>query len=423
MGTFFRRCQVILILFVVSSSAWSRVEAPSSTSTFLHVYFLDVGQGDSILIMFPSGAAMLIDGGERLQGVKIAKYLSSLGLTSLDVVVATHPHADHIGGLITVLELFKVGLVIDSGQITSTKTFEDYLNIIDKKGIAFKIGREGDSLELDPNVKISILSPPTSLFTGTGSNLDDNSLVIKMVYRQVSFLFTGDIGSNVESRLTRFNIDVDVLKTAHHGGETSTSRGFLQATTPLVAIISVGAENPYGHPNRETLSRLASSDVTVYRTDQHGTVTISTDGYSFLVVTEKNAPAQAYTKWREKAFKVTLNTNSTVTDYQFRQSAKQISFKVSGQTDTIGFLTINIPTALLGPPYTLRFDGNPIQAEIHQTCCHALIKLNYTHSQHTVTINGATAIPDFPYPPIALTAATLTLLYVVKRGGRKWRRR
>ncbi|MEM2964344.1 MAG: ComEC/Rec2 family competence protein [Candidatus Bathyarchaeia archaeon] len=413
----------MLILFLAFSLTWFRVEAPSFPSTSLRVYFLDVGQGDSTLIMFPSGASMLIDGGERAEGAKVADFLSSMGLTSLDVVVATHPHADHIGGLVTVLELFKVGLVIDSGQITSTKTFEDYLNIIDKKNIAFKIGGEGDSLELDPSVRVSILSPPSSLYTGTGFDLDANSLVIKMVYGQVSFLFTGDVGSEVESHLTRFNIDVDVLKVAHHGSVAGTSRRFLQATTPLVALISVGAENPYGHPDQETLSRLASAGAAVYRTDRHGTVTVSTDGDSFLVSTEKMAPAQAYTKWRGKTFKVTLDTNSTVMDYQFQQSSKRISLKIYGQTGTMGFLTISLPIALLGPPYTLRFDGNPIQAEVHQTCRHASIKIKYTHSQHTLTITGATAIPDLIYPPIAFTAAILAFLYVFKKRGKKWGRR
>jgi beta-lactamase superfamily II metal-dependent hydrolase len=134
----------ILLLAVTLTGLMGFSEAAFSTSNlFLRVHFLDVGQGDSALILFPNGAAMLIDGGERSEGPRVAGYLESLGLTSLDVVVATHPHSDHIGGLITVLERFKVGLVVDSGQINPTKTFEDYLNTIDRRNIPFKIGRGG----------------------------------------------------------------------------------------------------------------------------------------------------------------------------------------------------------------------------------------------------------------------------------------
>ena len=407
----------ILLLAVTLTGLMGFSEAAFSTSNlFLRVHFLDVGQGDSALILFPNGAAMLIDGGERSEGPRVAGYLESLGLTSLDVVVATHPHSDHIGGLITVLERFKVGLVVDSGQINPTKTFEDYLNTIDRRNIPFKIGRGGDRLELDPSVQVSIISPPASPFKGTGSDLDANSLVLKIVYKRVSFLFTGDLGGDAESHLTGFDVDVDVLKVAHHGSSSSSSARFLQAATPIVAVISVGEGNPYGHPSRDTLERLISAGAAVYRTDLHGAVMVSTDGDSLLVSAERSMPAQAYTKWESQIFKVMLNTNSEISDYRFIQPAKEVRFTLSGETDTMGFLEVSLPIALIGPPYTVYFDGKPVEAEIHQTCCTASIKLTYKHSLHTVAVAGASAIPEIPAAPLTLTTtAALTLLYIRKR--------
>ncbi|MEM2122409.1 MAG: MBL fold metallo-hydrolase [Candidatus Bathyarchaeia archaeon] len=425
------------LTFLTVAAAYASTYASASVSTsgstpspdgFLRVYFLDVGQGDSALVSFPSGAAMLIDGSERSMGPRIVEFLRSLGLSSLDVVVATHPHSDHIGGLIAVLERFNVGLVLDSGQVNPTKTYEDYLNVIDERNIPFKVGREGTHLDLDPDVQVNILSPPAKLFKDTGSDLDANSLVLKMVYRQASFLFTGDIEGEVESHLTRFDVDVDVLKVAHHGGRNSCGSRFLKASTPLIAVISVGADNPYGHPNQGALDRLASAGATVYRTDLNGMVSVSTDGHSLLVSAERAAPVQAYTKWGRQAFRVTLNTSSKVSGYIFDQPAKQIRFNVSGETGTRGSLEVSLPTDLLGPPYTVYFDGEPVEAEIQQSYSTASIKIAYVHSWHMVTIAGASAIPEMPCTKMAVTsalalAAALTVLYTVKRRGRLWRRR
>ncbi|MEM3677059.1 MAG: ComEC/Rec2 family competence protein [Candidatus Bathyarchaeia archaeon] len=434
-----RRLVILLMVVMVDSTvltmaaAYASAPMPASgpalpSSGFLKVYFLDVGQGDSALVSFPSGAAMLIDGGEQSMGPRIVEFLRSLGLSSLDVVVATHPHSDHIGGLITVLERFNVGLVVDSGQVHPTRIFEDYLKVIDERNIPFRVGREGDRLDLDPEVQVIVMSPPAVPFKDTGSDLDANCLVLKVIYGRVSFLFTGDIGGEAESHLSRLEVDVDVLKVAHHGGRSSSGSRFLQAVTPLVAVISVGADNPYGHPSREVLDRLASAGAAVYRTDLNGGIEISTDGYSILVSAERGVPAQAYTKWEGQVFKVTLTSNSEISDYMFIQPARQIRFNVSGEAGTRGSLEVSLPTALLGPPYKVYFDGEPVEAEVDQAGPTASIRIEYTHSRHMITIAGASAVPEIPYPrmplmfALAVAAAALMLFYAA-RGRGVWRRR
>jgi beta-lactamase superfamily II metal-dependent hydrolase len=264
---------------------------PSSHN--LTMTFIDVGQGDSILVTLPNTKTLLIDGGEQGSFDKILSTLQEHGLSHIDVVVATHPHADHIGGLIDIINSVDVGQVLDSGQIHTTQTFEDFLVAIDNKHISLKSIRESDSINLDPAVKIDVLNPPASLVVGASdeSQFNDNSVVLKLKYGNFSALLTGDMQQTNEQRLVSENasaLDIDVLKAGHHGSSTSSSSAFLSAVTPEVVIISVGAGNTYGHPHQEAMDRiLAAGTKYVFMTDIDGTITLTTNGSSeYSIVTE-----------------------------------------------------------------------------------------------------------------------------------------
>jgi beta-lactamase superfamily II metal-dependent hydrolase len=268
------------------------IEQPSQNLT---ITFIDVGQGDSILVTFPDKKTLLIDGGERESSNAVLATLQKHGLSHIDVVVATHPHADHIGGLIDVINNVDVGQVLDSGQVHTTQTFEDFLDAIETKQISLESVKEGDSILLDPAVKVDILNPPVSLPNGVDNEagFNDNSVVLKLTYGTFSALLTGDMEQINEQRLVSENataLDVDVLKAGHHGSRTSSISTFLNAVKPVVVVISLDAGNTYGHPHQEALDRiLAAGNKYVVRTDIDGTITVTSNSSNhYSIVTEKS---------------------------------------------------------------------------------------------------------------------------------------
>lgn len=240
------------------------------------VHFIDVGQGDSIFIQTPS-QNILVDAGER--GDTVVNYLKSKKVSSLDLVISTHPHADHIGGLINVLQAIPVKEVIDPGVVHTTKTFEDYLTLIDEKDIKFTEGEAGLSRNLGDSAKLQVLHPSSP----SGSNLNDASIVVKLTYGKVSFLLAGDAEqASLKQILGRgYDLKSTILKVSHHGSKTGTSTAFLSAVAPKAAIIMAGKGNTYGHPHDEVLSMLANAKVNIYRTDLHGTIVITTNGQTY----------------------------------------------------------------------------------------------------------------------------------------------
>lgn len=272
----------LLSVLIIAVSA-----AAVSASEDLLVHFIDVGQGDSELLQF-AGKNMLIDAGDQDSGPGVTSYLRSHGVTSLNLVVATHPHSDHIGGLITVLNDFPVGQVLDSGQTHTSQTFENYLNLIDQKNIPFTVAERGQTIDLDPSLQIEVLSPPATLFSG---DLNQNSIVLMVTYCNVSFLFMGDAGIEAEDSIMAAGYDLqsDILKVGHHGSSSSSSSVFLSRVMPTSSIIEVGAGNDYGHPTQKTLNALSGIGSKVYRTDTNGNVEITTDGQTYTVTTEKQS--------------------------------------------------------------------------------------------------------------------------------------
>jgi competence protein ComEC len=260
--------------------------ATVSANENLSVHFLDVGQGDSIFLQF-NNKNVLIDAGDQDSGQTVESYLRSHGVSSLDLVVATHPHSDHIGGLITILNDIPIKQVLDSGQVHTTQTYENFLTLVDQKNIPFAVAERGQTIDLDPSLKIEVLSPQATPFP---SDLNQNSVVLKVTYNKISFLLAGDAGFEAEDSMAAgYDLKSTVLKVGHHGSSSSTGISFLSEVRPEVAVIEVGAGNAYGHPTSKTLSALQNTGSKVYRTDLDGNIVITTDGQSYSVSTGKQS--------------------------------------------------------------------------------------------------------------------------------------
>ena len=242
-----------------------------------------MGQGDAILIQTPNGQNILIDGGPDLQKInlELSKKLSFWDRT-IDLVVCTQPQADHVTGLVEVLERYKVKQVLESGVPYDSAIYQEWLRLVEDKGIEYNVARAGQEIDLGSGIKIEILNPPANLWEGTSHDVDNNGVVLKLTWSKLSFLFTADIREEVEFELIgqRANLESTLLKVAHHGSETSTSPQFLAAVDPEVAVISVGSDNPFGHPSPEVVERLTDGvgEDNVYRTDVDGTIEFITDG-------------------------------------------------------------------------------------------------------------------------------------------------
>jgi len=254
----------------------------ASSSGKMTVSFIDVGQGDSELIQSLSGKVMLIDAGPTATESKVVKYLQDQGISTIDVVVATHPHEDHIGGMSAVLNGFTVKQFIDSGYPHTTSTYENMLNLIDERNIPFRTVANGDTIAFDPAITVQVLNPQKT-FT---DDINQNSVVLKMTYGKISYLFTGDAGSDAENYYAGAVGDINILKVAHHGSNTSSGAYLLSQITPEVSVIEVGSVNSYGCPTSAALQRLQQAGSKVYRTDLNGTITITSDGYTYSVDTE-----------------------------------------------------------------------------------------------------------------------------------------
>jgi len=267
--------------FLVAILVWS--VALTTPDDKLHVSFLDVGQGDAILIQTPNSQDILIDGGPDPQKInlELSKKLPFWDRT-IDLVVCTQPQADHVTGLVEVLLRYKVKQVLEPGVPYDSAIYQEWCNLVEDKGIEYNIARAGHEIDLGSGIKMEVLNPPEGLFEGTSHDVDNNGVVLRLTWDKVSFLFTADIREEAEFELIgqRANLKSTVLKIAHHGSKTSSSQQFLAAVDPEVAVISAGADNPFGHPSPEVVERLIDrlGKDNVYRTDQDGTIEFITDG-------------------------------------------------------------------------------------------------------------------------------------------------
>jgi len=259
-----------------SAAVVATPQPPEKPAANLKVHFIDVGQGDCILIE-DGTSAMLIDAGNPENGPDIVSYIKKPGINRLDFAIATHPHADHIGGMADVINAFDIGKLIMPKVEHTTRTFENLLLTIRNKGLKITAPVPGTEYRLG-NTSFTILAPNSSSY----KNLNDYSVVVRLTYGSTSFLFTGDAEQTSEKEILAkgYNIKSDVLKVGHHGSKTSTTTRFLDAVSPRYAVICVGANNQYGHPAPETLSKLAERGIKVYRIDEAGTIIATSDGKS-----------------------------------------------------------------------------------------------------------------------------------------------
>lgn len=260
----------------------SKTASVPDNSPLLTAHYIDVGQGDSIFIELPNKKTMLIDAGESKYSKTVSQYIKALGYSKIDYLVATHPHSDHIGGLKGIINDFELDKIYMPDVVHTSKTYENLLLAISDKQKKITKAKAGVNISSSDNLSIDIVAPVKDKY----KSLNNYSVVIKIKYFNRSFLFTGDAESESEGEITA-DVKADVLKVGHHGSSTSTTQKFLDAVNPSYAVISVGKDNDYNHPNAETIKKLEKKGCTLLRTDKNGNIVIKTDGNSIDVSTQK----------------------------------------------------------------------------------------------------------------------------------------
>lgn len=258
----------------------------------LKVNFINVGEGDCILIEAPNKINILIDGGGTTQGdfdvgsKIVVPYLRRKGINEIDLLILTHPHLDHLEGLLPVLKEFKVGMVLDSGLLCDISAYKEFISLIQKKSIPYHKAKAGDNFVFSNNLEIFLLNPLYDSDFYDESDFNNASIVVKLFYKNADFLFTGDIEVTAEKKLLVWQniLQSDILKVGHHGSITSTNLEFLDKVDPRIAIITVG-KNHFGHPSQKIIERLEDGNIQIYRTDEDGTIIIRTNGQEYWIRT------------------------------------------------------------------------------------------------------------------------------------------
>ncbi|WP_442603694.1 ComEC/Rec2 family competence protein [Paenibacillus sp. KN14-4R] len=296
-----------LIMFVITcllafsvAGCSNQVIEPKSTQSDMHssakklkaeaagklgVFYLDVGQGSSQLLISPSGKTMLIDTGDVDKEQLMLNYMKEYDIKKIDVLVLSHAHADHIGTASAIIDQLDIGKIYMPKAGNTTKTYENVLKSIKNKGLKVSTAKAGITLDWDEKVKVQMLAPVQPSY----EDMNDTSAVVKVTYGATSFLFTGDAEKQSETDMLESKADLSatVLTVGHHGSSTSTSAAFLKEVNPKVAVIQVGAGNSYNHPTEAVLKRLDKKGVKVYRNDQNGTVSAVSDGKDVKWATER----------------------------------------------------------------------------------------------------------------------------------------
>lgn len=296
----------------------------------MKVHFIDVGQADAALIQYDD-KAILIDSGNWNANETVA-YLQSIGIKKIDLVVGSHPHADHIGQIDKVIDAFPVDEVWMSGGETTSNVFERVMSAIDEKGIGYDEPRAGDNYTIG-NLKIDILSPNN--LTG---DLNDDSIVMKLTYGGISFLFTGDAEKSAESTMVNSGqkIQSTILKVGHHGSDTSSTEAFVNAVNPKAAIISVGENSQYNHPNESVIDRYTKKDIDLYATNAHGTIIVTTNGKTYDINTNKDGTVKPGSKAKKQTKKKTNKTSEKPKQNTTKETKQKTEKKTEKKTESNG---------------------------------------------------------------------------------------
>jgi len=287
-GVFMKRriVSVILSCTLIAGIAYQvKVKDATAATKNLSAHFIDVGQGDAIYIKTANGDDIVIDAGNKAKGDIVVNYLKKLKVDDIEVLISTHPDADHVGGLDEVLNAFKVENVYAPNVSHTTQAFKDFLSAVKKQNLKIKPVTAGVKLNLK-GVSAEFVGP---VKTYAKSDLNNWSAVLRLVYNKNSFLFTGDAELQSEKDMINAKklLKADVLKVGHHGAKESSSQLFLDKVQPKIAVVGVGAKNSYGHPTNETLNRFKKYKTTIYRTDKNGSVVVTSDGSKITVKPEK----------------------------------------------------------------------------------------------------------------------------------------
>ncbi|MCB2289482.1 MBL fold metallo-hydrolase [Clostridium sp. CS001] len=265
----------LLLFVIITTGCSSTIKTNLNLENNIVTHFIDVGQGDCTLIQV-NNKNLLIDSGTPDSKESVIRYLKNNNIKNLDYVIATHPHDDHIGGMDSIIKNFVVGEFYAPKVTASTESFESMIGSLKNKGLKIKVAKSNIKLDLGPDTSCIMLSPNKLSYKDT----NNYSCVIKVSYKNSTYLFTGDMENLIEQELLNKGYDLksDVLKVAHHGSNSSTSQQFLNKVSPQIAVISCGVANIYGHPTKETLDKLKKVNCTVYRTDLDKNIILISDG-------------------------------------------------------------------------------------------------------------------------------------------------
>jgi competence protein ComEC len=278
---YFKMISSILLCFILSSCISQTTSKqfinhnPKYSTKELLVHFVDVGQGDSTLIQI-NNKNLLIDGGPSVNSENLVRYLRDQGVKKLDLIIATHPHEDHIGGLPSIIDNFSVESFYAPRKTADTEAFENLVRALKDKNLKINVAKAQMSLDLGDNVLINLISPLFSDY----EDINDYSVVLTLNFNSSRFIFMGDSEKLVENQLLEkgYDVSADVIKIGHHGSNSSSSNEFINKVSPQYAVISSGRENDYGHPHKETIDLLQKKNIKVYRTDLNNTIVFRSNG-------------------------------------------------------------------------------------------------------------------------------------------------
>ena len=280
-----RKIKYFVLIIFLGTTIWTwSVVFEQASDGILEITFFDVGQGDGIFIQTPNDKQILIDGGPDNSILEKLNQTMPFYDRTIDLVILTHPDADHITGLVEVLNYYQVEHILTSGLEKDTAVYIKWKELIEEKNISLSLAQMGQKIILQNEIVLEILWPNQNLISSYSNPVNNVSVVTRLIYNDIEILLTGDIENKVENYLVNqdFELESDILKLPHHGSKTSTSYNFLKAVNPKVVVISVGENNKYKHPSQEVLERI--KDLIIYRTDKDGDIQILTNGTLFDII-------------------------------------------------------------------------------------------------------------------------------------------